>query len=179
MSARLFLGLLAAAVAVALYFSDRPWNMTSAPQIDEVAVLPDTPEFADVRRYTEIGSGELPYRPGREGPAAGPRPPLKLGWTYRELSALRMPFWASDEFGFVTYLDGQRSRKFGILSPSHIGMIEQRLGRRFSEWYRFPWYLHLWGWLPLAGLIVWTLMWRREAKLAEEARWAEPADSAP
>ena len=172
MSARLFLGLLAAAVAVALYFSDRPWNLTSAPRIAEVAVLPDTAEFADVRRYTEIGSGVLPYDQAWSRTSAPVRPPLKLGWTYREMSAMRMPFWASDEFGFVTYLERPWGREFGILSPSHIGMIEQRLGRRFSEEYSFPWYLHLWGWLPLIGLIVWSLLWRREANLAEEARWA-------
>ena len=83
-----------------------------------------------------------------------------------------MPLWASDEFGFVTYLEHPQGIEFGILSPSQIAMLEQRLGRRFTEDYAFPWYLHLWGWLPLIGLIVWTWLWRREADLAEEARWA-------
>ena len=171
MNSRIFLGVLVVAVGIALYLSDRPWNLPSAPRIAEVAVLPDTPAFADVRRYTEIGSGVLPYGEGGAPPAQA-RPPLRLGWTYREMSALRMPFWASDEFGFVTYLEQPWGREFGILSPAQIGMLEQRLGRRFSEEYSFPWYLHLWGWLPLIGLIAWSLLWRREANLAEEARWA-------
>ena len=172
MSSRIFLGVLAVAIAAAFYLSDRPWNMASTPRIDEVAVLPDTPELADVRRYTEIGSGMLPYEGGWTLRATPARPPLKLGWTYRETSALRMPFWAAGEFGFVTYLEQPSGIEFGILSPSQVAMLEQRLGRRFTEDYSFPWYLHLWGWLPLIGLIVWTLLWRREANLAEEARWA-------
>jgi hypothetical protein len=172
MSARIFLTLLAAAVAVALIVSERPWNMTSAPRLAEVAVLPDTPAFADVRRYTEIGSGMLPYAGGAAPPSGQARPPLRLGWTYREVSALRLPFWASDEYGFVTYLEQPAGIQFGMLSRSHIAMIEQRLGRRVAQDYRFPWYLHLWGWLPLVGLVVWTWLWRREANIAEEARWA-------
>lgn len=172
MSSRIFLGVLIVAVGLAVYFSDRPWDMTSAPRIAQVAVLPDSPALADVRRYTEIGSGVLPYNEGRAPPASRGRPPLKLGWTYREVSALRMPFWASDEFGFVTYLEQPWGVEFGILSPSQIQMLEQRLGRRFSEDFSFPWYLHLWGWLPLIGLIAWSLLWRREANLAEEAKWA-------
>ena len=172
MNSRIFLGLLAVALAIALFLSGRPWNMTSAPRIAEVAVLPDTPGLADVRRYTEIGSGMIPYEGGWTTRAAPIRPSLKLGWTYREISALRMPFWVRDEFGFVTYLEQPSGIEFGILSAAQIGMLEQRLGRRFSQDYSFPWYLHLWGWLPLIGLMAWTVLWHREANLAEEARWA-------
>ena len=172
MISRSVLGIVVVATAVMVFLSDRPWNMTSVPRIAEVAVLPDTPAFADVRRYTESGSGILPYV-GREPPRASQaEPPLKLGWTYREISGLRLPFWASDEFGFVTYIEQPRGLQFGVLSPAQIGEIEQRLGHRFTADYRFPWYLHLWGWLPFIGLIVWTWLWHREANLAEEARWA-------
>ena len=40
--------------------------------------------------------------------AARPRgqdPTPRIGWTYREMSALRMPFWASGEFGYVAYVE--------------------------------------------------------------------------
>ena len=164
--------LLAVAVLANALLTTRPLQGYSMYQIEEIATLPDTPELADVRRYTEIGSGMLPYECGWTPRATPARPPLKLGWTYRETSALRMPFWAAGEFGFVTYLEQPSGIEFGILSPSQVAMLEERLGRRFTENYSFPWYLHLWGWLPLIGLIVWTWLWRREANLAEEARWA-------
>lgn len=51
-------------------------------------------------------------------------------------------------------------------------MLERQTGRRFTRDYSFPWHRHLWGWLLFVGLLVWTLLWRREANLAEEARWA-------
>ena len=115
----------------------------------------------------------LPYV-GRQAPTVSRSdPPLKLGWTYRELSALRLPFWASDEFGFVTYFEQPWGLQFGVLTSSQVRMIEQRLGRRLTDDYRFPWYLHLWGWLPFLGLILWTWLWHREANRAEEERWAE------
>ena len=173
MISRIVLAIVVVATAVMVFLSDRPWNMTSAPRIAEVAVLPDTPAFADVRRYTRIGSGLFPYARPEPPRASRAEPVLKLGWTYREISGLRLPFWVSDELGFVTYFERPHGLQFGVLSAAQIGEIEWRLGRRVSEDYRFPWYLHLWGWLPFLGLIVWTWLWHREADRAEEARWAD------
>ena len=172
MISRIFLAALVLAVASVLFLSDRPWHLTSTPRVDEVAVLPDSAEFADVRRYTEIGSAQLPYMSRQARPAAPGRPVLKLGWSYRELSLLRMPFWASDEAGYVTYLEFPEHIRIALLSPSQISMLERQTGRRFTGDYSFPWHQHLWGWLLFVGLVVWTLLWRREANLAEEARWA-------
>jgi hypothetical protein len=83
-----------------------------------------------------------------------------------------MPFWASEEAGYVTYLEFPEYIQIALLSPSQTSMLERQTGRRFTEDYSFPWHSHLWGWLLFVGLLVWTLLWRREANLAEEARWA-------
>lgn len=171
MIARIFLAVLVVAVAAVLFLSDRPWHLSSTPRVDEVALVPDTSGLADVRRYTEVGLAQLPYmaRQARPGTA---RPPLKLGWSYRELSLLRMPFWASNEVGYVTYLEFPDHIRIAMLSPAQISRLEQQTGHRFTQDYSFPWHRHLWGWLLFVGLIIWTLLWRREANLAEEARWA-------
>jgi hypothetical protein len=162
----------AACVAAILLLSNRPWNPYSMPRMDEVVVLPDDAEFADVRRYTEIGSGVMPYGPGDAVPAPGPRPALKFGWLHFESGLVRMPFMASSDVGWVTYMELPRGVQFGILSPTHIAMIEQRLGRPVTDEYVFPWHRKLWGWLVVIGLIGWTLLNRREARLAEDAKWA-------
>ena len=162
----------AVCVAAILFLSDRPWSAFSLARIDPVAELPDTPAFADVRRYTEIGSGFLPYFPGEARPETVDRPALKLGWAYREIGLMRMPFWVSSDIGYVAYYEQPTGRQIGILSPSQVEMIEQRTGRRFTREYAFPWYLKPWGWLVVLGLVGWTLFSRREARLIEDAHWA-------
>jgi len=172
MKSNLVLAVWAVCVAAILLLSDRPWNLYSMPRMDEVALLPDNTEFADVRRYTEIGSGVMPYGPGDEVPAHGLRPVLKLGWLHSESGLVRMPFLASSDVGWVTYIELPNGVQFGTLRQSHIAMIEQRLGRRVTDEYAFPWHRKLWGWLVLLGLVGWTLLNRREARLEEDAKWA-------
>ena len=173
MYSRIVLGGLALAIAAIFYFSDRPFGLTSTPRVAEVALIPDGPEFADVRRYAQYGAAELPYLSDAERPAPTETRPAKIGWTYREASALRMPFWASGEFGYVAYVERPRGILITPIGEEQMALLEQRAGRAYSREYSFPWYLHVWGWLIVVGLIVWTLLWRREANLAEEARWAE------
>jgi len=181
MYSRIALAALALAWTAIFYFSDRPFGLTSTPRVAEVAVIPDEPGFADVRNYAQYGAAVLPYmsdaeRPilsKGEGPPAVENRPAKIGWTYRETSALRMPFWASGEFGYVAYVERQSGILITPIGEAQMALFEQRAGRAYSQEYSFPWYFHAWGWLIVAGLIVWTLLWRREANLAEEARWAE------
>jgi hypothetical protein len=166
------LGALAVALAAILILSDRPWGMTSVYRIEEIATLPEDARLAPVRRYTEIGSGIFPYV-GREGPPApGTRQPLKLGFAYRELSAFRMPFWASSDFGMVTYYEAPWGRQFAVITPGQKPLLDQLAGAPMTQDRSFRWYLHLWGWLFVLGLAVWTLVKRREVRAAEDAYWA-------
>jgi hypothetical protein len=173
MYSRIVLAALALAVAAIFYFSDLPFGLTSNPRVAEVALIPEGPQFADVRRYANYGAAELPYISDAERPAAADTRPPKIGWTYREASALRMPFWASGEFGYVAYVERPQGILITPIGDAQMALLEQRAGRAYSREYSFPWYRHVWGWLILVGLIAWTLIWRREANLAEEARWAE------
>ena len=173
MYSRIALAALALAWTAIFYFSDRPFGLTSTPRVAEVALIPEGPQFADVRRYADYGAAKLPYASDAERPARGASSPARIGWTYRETSALRMPFWASGEFGYVAYVERQSGILITPIGEAQMALFEQRAGRAYSQEYSFPWYFHAWGWLIVAGLIVWTLLWRREANLAEEARWAE------
>lgn len=172
MAGRLLLGLLAAAMAAVLLLSDRPIGLTDMVRIEAQAVLPDTARLAAVRRYTEIGSGLIPYYPGEAVPARQEPPPLRLGWVYREISALGMPFFARSEFGPVTYFELPAGRQFAELGTDQIRMIDEMAGGRAAQDARFAWYRHLWGWLLVLLLVAWTLVRRREARIRDDEHWA-------
>lgn len=177
MSSRLFLILLALAMAAVLFLSDRPWGLTSSPRVAEVAVLPDDSRLAAVRRYTQWGSGLIPYVSERAKAAAmSPHPPLKLGWTYREWNMLGMPFYARAEpyggNGFVTYLELSGGIKLAVINDDQMALLEGLSRRSLDEGYDFKWYEHVWGWLFVIGILVWHLLSSREIKRAEAAELA-------
>ena len=170
MASKVMLGVLALFMAAVLYLSDRPWSLTSAPRVREIAILPDTPELAAVRRYTEAGSGMWPRLPGDPSIADSDRR-IRLGWSYRELGILRMPLLASREEGFVTYVDVPGGVQFALLSRDQVALIDRVLGTNHADSYRFPWWAYLWGWTAVFLLGLWFLLSRREARRAEDARW--------
>ena len=160
------------AVAAVLLFSDRPVGLTDAMRIETIVVLPDSDRMEPVRRHTMIGSGIIPYRPGEEAPAVLERPPIRVGFVYREVSALAMPFFAKPEFGPVTFLDLPEGRQYALLEPDQARLLDELAGGPVATGYRFAWYERLWGWLVVVALIVWTLLRRREARIREDEHWA-------
>lgn len=168
---RVALGLLALAFAIVFFVSDREWGLTSMPRVETIDVLPDRPELAQVRFYTEMGSGVLPYT-SREGSRraaadAQPRPPLKIGFAYREISILRLPFWAHEEGGIVTFFEMPNGYQVALINADQLRLLERISGRGYSG-FSFPLWRHLWGWLFVLGLLGWYLLHRRA-----EARWRE------
>jgi hypothetical protein len=160
----------AAAGRAIRFLSDRPVGLTDMVRIEELAVLPDE-RLAQVRTYTEIGSGLIPHFPGESvAPRSDPR--VKLGWVYREFSALRMPFFARAEVGPVTFIELPAGRQFAILSPEQAAQIDEMVGRPVARGQSFAWYNHLWGWMIVPALIGWTLLRRREARIREDEHWA-------
>ena len=169
---RIFLAALALCAGLVMLVSERPWSATSMPRIDEVAVVPDGPKTASVREYTEYGSGVLPYMERQARPAPGPdsERPVKLGWSYREFGVLRMPFWASKELGFVTYIETPEGLRFSVMVPEQVALLEKLTGQKYSARYSFPWHRHLWGWLFVLAFLAWLVLNRRaEAKWREES----------
>ena len=133
MYSRIALAALALAWTAIFYFSDRPFGLTSTPRVAEVAVIPDGPRFADVRRYAEYGAAVLPYMSDAQRPAGGQDPTPRIGWTYREIARLRMPFWASGEFGYVAYVERPWGISITPIGEAQMALLEQRAGRAYSR----------------------------------------------
>jgi hypothetical protein len=168
---RIALGLLALAFLAVFLVSDREWGLTSAPRVEHLDTLPDDPALAPVRRYTEFGSGVLPYtsreRSRRAAAAREGRPPIKVGFAIREVSILRVPLWASDEYGLVTYFERAEGYRIALMSEEQVALLERLSGRSYAG-RSFALWRHLWGWLFVLGLIAWYLLHRRAA-----AKWRE------
>lgn len=173
--ARTLLAAIGLAAAAILLLGERPVGLTDMMRIDAISTLPDSERLEPVRRYTMIGSGLIPYMPGEAAPAYAARPEIRLGWVYREISALRMPFFARPQFGPVTFVELPQGRQFAMLAPEQVSLLEELAGRPLASDYRFAWYGYLWGWLMVLALIGWTLLRRREARIREDAHWAAPA----
>jgi hypothetical protein len=176
MGSKLALGAFALFMAAVLVMSERPWSLTSAPRVREIALLPDTPEMTAVRQYTQIGSGMWPRLPGDPTIAESDRR-VRLGWSYRELGILRMPLFASREAGFVTYVDVPGGTQFALLSPEQVVLVDRSLGTDHASNYRFPWWEYLWGWTAVLLLSLWFFLYRREAERREDERWAGASSS--
>ena len=181
MKAESLLGVMVLAFAAVFLLSDRPFFPASLPRIEHIADLPDSPAMADVRAYTEYGSGFSPRTgeglidsliggesktPAETETDEGP-PPLKLGHSYREISFVRLPLFAREEFGLVTYFETPGGYQFAILGPEQIKIIEQRTGQSIAS-HRVPIWEHLWGWLIALGFIAVLLL-----QLREYRRWRE------
>ncbi len=175
MLSRTILAALALFLVVNLILGDRPWSLTSAPRVAEIDVLSADTGLAEVRNYTEIGSGILPYPARRTPPPAdaGP-PPLKIGWAYREVSLLGMPLWGYPEPGLVTYLEQPRAIQAAILAAEQLALLDRLTGRFYSG-LRFPWYNYIWGWLFVLGIFAWTWARTREFRRAEELFFEQAA----
>ncbi|TMJ14114.1 MAG: hypothetical protein E6G94_10270 [Alphaproteobacteria bacterium] len=160
--ARAFPGLFVMAVAVVLILSARPILPTTMPRVDAIDTVPNTINFASVRRYTDFGSGLLPYTE-REKVERGMRrrdqleePEVKLGWSYSETTFLGMPYWASQDFGLVTFMETGAGYQIAILMPEQVKLLSELSGKDYGK-RSFPLLMHLWGWLfPLGlGLCLW------------------------
>jgi hypothetical protein len=163
---------MAVAVIANLLLSNRPPQGYTMYQIEEIATLPDTPELADVRRYTEIGAGELPHLRGARRVDIDDQP-LRVGWVYQESGILSLPYWAENiSTGPSLYIDTGDGYRIAGVTPGQIPLLEQKVGRPILRDYQFRWYRHIWGWgFPLAlALLIW--LWVREARAREEASWA-------
>jgi hypothetical protein len=167
MYSRIVLGVIALLLAVNFALTDRSWKLASAPRVSEVEVLPEAPAFAPVRAATEAEGAALAYPIRGTPPPAAARPALKLGYAYREVSLFGMPLWAYPEPGLVTYLERPAAMQALVLSPEQVAALGTLTGRDYAQ-LGFPWYLHLWGWLLLVGIIVWTKARSIDIRRAEE-----------
>lgn len=171
MPPRLVLAALALGLGLVLVLSQRPWAATSMPRLYEIAVLPDTPEAEAATGAAEFGI-VIPYRRDQAPGAAdsGPsRSASKLGFSYREVSLAKMPFWAHRELGFVKYSERPDGYHAEPLAAEQMDRLAAVIGRDLTRSYAFPVWRHLWGWLFAAALGLWFfLQHRARAKWLEE-----------
>lgn len=165
------MGALVLALVAVMFLSGRPVPPQNLPRIEAIETLPDGAKLAKVRRFTEYGSGILPYtkleRMEREK-ADWNRQPLKLGFSYREVTFAALPIIAYREYGLVTYLEEPGGYRIAILQPKQVELLQELTGRDYSG-YSFPYWKHLWGWLFVIGFIVAAcLYFLEEARRREE-----------
>lgn len=170
--------LIAVGVIANLILSNRPMSGYSMLQIEEIATLPDTPELADVRRYTEIGSGFIPHMRGVRTDVDIASQPLKIGWVYQEGGIMSLPYWAQDvSTGPSLYIDTGRGYQIAGVTPAQTPLLEQKVGRPIVSTYSFQWYKHIWGWAFPISLILLIWLWRREMLAREEAAWRREVEA--
>lgn len=170
----ILLGLLGAFVLANAFLTNRPLAFYKMVQVTEIAVIPDVPELADIRRNVEIGSGFLPHMGLVCCYAKDPSTQTaRIGWIYEEQGFLGMPFFASDiSTGPTLYIDIGSGYRIAGISREQIGRLETAVGSPDVTDYRFAWYRQVWGG-PFALLTLFAgLMWFRDRRRREEAEWA-------
>jgi hypothetical protein len=160
------------ATALAIFLGGRPKLPANTPRIEAIERLPESPKLAAVRRYTEYGSGVLPYngreRRQRERRRWTERQPLQVGYSYREISFFGLPLWAYKEFGLVTFIEQPMGFQLAILRPQQVQLLGELTGKDWSG-HSFALWKHLWGWLIPLGFLAAVLLYLREGRLRREA----------
>jgi hypothetical protein len=125
--------------------------LTNAPHITLVATMPRTPEFSG---YDDKGETIQ----------------LDLGYSYREMSALWMPFAAFEDQGFVMYSGSGDNISISPVSDIDRAAIIKVAGSDLTKSYSFPYYAHIWGWLSVLALVfvTWLMVKRAEWKRDKE-----------
>lgn len=168
---RVLLGVLGLVFAVVFVLSDREWGIADVPRVEAMKTLPDVPELARVRRFTEAGSVFIPYTPRQQSRRAngGFNPnALQVGYGYREVSILRLPFWVYADFGPFTFYERPWGYTLSGYGAQEKAAINRVIGRDIDG-HRFPWWRHVWGWLfVIAGLGILFLHLRALRRWREE-----------
>ena len=138
-------------VAAQLYVPEqrapRSFALINAPHITLVATMPQTPEFSG---YDDKGE---PIQ-------------LDLGYSYREISALWMPFVAFEDQGFVLFSGSGANISIAPLTDIDRAAMTKVVGSDLTKTYSFPYYAHMWGWLSVLALafVTWLMVKRAERK---------------
>jgi hypothetical protein len=163
---RIMLALLAAGVAAVMVFSTRSWSMLDSPQVVVLAPLRPAPAVEQILGEND-SRAVLPY-----GHAAAAAPPAEaagrsLGFAYRDVSLLKMAFWSYADPGFVAVQSGADGYEVEPLTLDQVKRIDAAIGTHAAD-YRFPFWRNLWGWLFVAGFLLWFIVQRRAETEAED-----------
>jgi hypothetical protein len=180
-------GGLIVSLAVILLVSDRDWVFSD--QHRAVAHVADIPAQANgeiggqLDEIVAFGGVHVPH-PGTKAEQiyrllvlAGrvPPPPVeeyqrpRYGYSVREITFLGMPFAWFSEYGFALYARDRNELVVAPLVPGADAKLHQEAGRDLRQGFFFPFWAHAWGWLFLAGLALWGLLYHRSIVLRREA----------
>ena len=168
----------------AQFVSDRPIGFVNRPVVADVAPLPPK---ADRDRYATYISNATYMIPKLKRPNAlnaaraigrfltAPdysRPPVRVGYSAREVDAFGMPFFAYKEAGYVLYFDDWDSDdSFLLAAPigaEGLDLLRKETASDVGGGWIFPFWAHFWGWVPLllGGVWGWLQYRRRERRRA-------------
>jgi hypothetical protein len=173
---RLILLLLAAAIVAVFLLSPRSWSMKDTPRVVEVATLPEA--AGDQVLAGVYPNMVLPYLEGeaeaRMIASTVRQRDRRIGYVYREVSLLKMPFWAYEDGGLVVYRELPAGYSIAPVTPDQVAALEAATGKRFSGHGPSLW-RHLWGWLFAAGFVLWWFVAGHEESRRREVAEGDEA----
>jgi len=154
----ILLAALALGMAAAFYLSPRAYMLTDMPQVALVEELPADTDATKLRRFLNYSAILLP-RDERGDATVRDRP--ALGYSYREISILRVPLIAYPDQGYVLFVETPQQVQMVPLDADYMKLLEQEAGRPLAVGYRFPYWRHVWGWTFLLGFLLWWFLQAR------------------
>jgi hypothetical protein len=159
----LILAALAVGMAAVLYLSPKPYMLTNVPAVEPVASLPPSTDLLKLRRFLNYSAYVIPKIPADL--QAEVRPPA-LGYSFREVSVLKLPLFAYADQGKVLYIETADRVQMVPLDADYLALLEKEAGRPLGRDYNFAWWTHIWGWAFVLGFVLW---WRLQIR-AERRR---------
>ena len=137
---------------------DRDWGLTNRPGVDLVAELSGKADEAKLNHFLTDGVVIVPA-PG--DPREGPNSPPMLGYSYREVALIGLPFLAYPDMGFVLFDETPTGLRAYPIDAAYLRLLESEAGVPLARDYGFPYYRFLWGWLFIAAIAAWVFLQRR------------------
>lgn len=147
-----------AGIVAALLLGDRNWGLTNRPGVDLVAELSGKVDEAKLNHLLTDGVVIVPT-PG--DPLEGPNSSPMLGYSYREIALIGLPFLAYPDLGMVLFDETPTGLRAYPIEAAYLEALEAEAGVPLARDYSFPYYRFLWGWLFVAVLAAWVFLQRR------------------
>ena len=165
------LGLILAAYAVTCFISPYGFWMKDAPAVAKVAELPDAAIPGNIDylirfKATQIAIDrpDLPFAPTR----------VALGRQFRTFEALKLPFAAYGDTGYVLYAESRKRLMIIPVDDARLAELNGSAGRDLTAGFKLPWWKYVWGWGFALAMAIWLVFqFAHEAKMRRLENEAE------
>ena len=165
-----FLGLIAAAYAVVCFVSPHSFWMLDQPHTRELAAFPRGPEayrisqpLKDSGMVVPVKRLDQPYYP--EG--------VKIGYSYRTFSALKLPLFIYTDQGPIIYTESRDETRLTQLDDETRKFVTEKLGRDPFAGFGLPYLANMWGLGFVAALAIWLFFQYRYERIRDAKRREE------